>query len=160
MAEATRTWRFEPTMTSAREATAAGQLGEWSQVFNRSAYGNVGIAEGLLEDDYVYMLAEVDLRDVHSPSGPDPEFDFPYSPDEWERDVAAMMERFGRGWDAPPLFVHLPTFYMADGAHRREALLRLGRVTYGAVCWMTRPPLIGRGQPWYPRDGDGPHANP
>jgi len=160
MTSAARTWRFEPTTTSAREATAAGELGEWSQVFNRSPDGNLGIAEGLLKDDYVYLLADVDLRDVHSSSGPDPEFDFPYEVDEWERGVAAMVESFDRGWDAPPLFVHLPTFYLADGAHRREALLRLGRVTYGAVCWMTRPPLIGRGQPWYPRDGDSPHAKP
>src|SRR4051794_36952124 len=108
MADTTRTWRFEPTMTSAREATAAGELGAWSQVFNRSAYGNLGIGNGLLKDDYVYLLGEVDLRDVHPPSGPDRDFDFPYELDDWERDVAAMMERFDRGWDAPPLFVHVP----------------------------------------------------
>ena len=28
--------------------------------------GNVAIANGLLKDDYLYLLAEVDLRDVHS----------------------------------------------------------------------------------------------
>jgi len=153
MSEAARSWRFEPTMTSAREAASAGELGDWSQVFNRSEHGNLGIAEGLLRDDYVYMLSEVDLRDVHSPSGPESDFDFPYEPAEWERDVAAMMRAFEKGWDAPPLFAHLPTYYLADGAHRREALLRLGRVSFSAVCWMTRPPIIGRGQPWYPRDG-------
>ncbi len=151
---------FEPTMASARAATAGGELRQWAQAFNRSPDGNLGIAEGLLKDDYVYMLAEIDLRDVHSPSGPEPEYDFPYDPSDWERDVAAMIQLFEAGWDAPPLFVHLPTFYLADGAHRREALLRLGRVTYGAVCWMTRPPLIGRGQPWYPRDGNASKARP
>ena len=62
---------FEPTMASARAATAAGELRQWAQAFNRSPDGNLGIAEGLLKDDYVYMLAEVDLRDVHSPSGPE-----------------------------------------------------------------------------------------
>jgi hypothetical protein len=153
MSEAARSWHFEPTMTSARDAAGAGELGAWAQVFNRSEHGNLGIAEGLLRDDYVYMLSEVDLRDVHSPSGPESDFDFPYEPADWERDVAAMMRAFEKGWDAPPLFVHLPTYYLADGAHRREALLRLGRMSYSAVCWMTRPPIIGRGQPWYPRDG-------
>jgi hypothetical protein len=160
MSEVAHTWRFEPTTTSAREAASAGQLREWSQVFNRSEHGNLGIAEGLLRADYVYMLSEVDLRDVHSPSGPESGFDFPYEPADWERDVKAMMRAFDEGWDAPPLFAHLPTYYLADGAHRLEALLRLGRVSYSAVCWMTRPPLIGRGQPWFPRDGDSPHANP
>src|SRR5215218_9633575 len=107
LTNAARTGRFEPTMTSAREAAAAGKLGEWSQVFNRSPDGNLGIAEGLLKDDYVYLLADVDLRDVHSPSGPEAEFDFPYEPIDWERKVAALMRAFEQGWDAPPLFVHL-----------------------------------------------------
>jgi hypothetical protein len=53
-------------VTSAREAAASGELGEWSQVFNRDPDGNVGIANGLLKDDFAYLLAEVDLRDVHS----------------------------------------------------------------------------------------------
>jgi len=105
MTDANRRWRFEATLTSARDATGSGELAEWCQVFNRSPHGNLGIAEGLLKDDYVFMLAEVDLRDVHSPSGPDPGFDFPCEPAEWERDVVAMMDSFERGWDDRTPFV-------------------------------------------------------
>jgi hypothetical protein len=143
---------FRPTSTSAREAHAAGELSAWSQAFLRGPGGNLGIADPLLREDdiNVYLLAEVDLRDVHPCSGPDPEFDFPIPPDEYERNVEAMVHAFETGWDAPPLFVHMKSFLLVDGTHRREALLRLGRHRYWAVLWMNRPPLIGRGQdpPW------------
>ena len=79
-----RAWCFEPTMASAREATAAGELVEWSLVFNRSPHGNRGIARGLAEEDFIYMLAEINLRDVNCPSGPDPAFDFPEDPEDWK----------------------------------------------------------------------------
>ena len=139
-------------MASAREAHAAGELSAWSQAFLRGEGGNVGIADPLLAEDNVYLLAEVDLRDVYPCSGPDPEFDFPVPHDEYERRVEAMMRAFETGWDAPPLFVHMPTLFLADGTHRRDALLRLGRDRYWAVLWMNRPPPVGRGQHWRPRD--------
>jgi hypothetical protein len=143
---------FRPTLTSAREAHAAMELSAWSQAFLRGPGGNLGIADPLLEEDAIniYLLAEVDLRELHPCSGPDSEFDFPVPLDRYERTVEAMMRAFEAGWDAPPLFVHLTSFLLVDGTHRREALLRLGRDRYWAVLWMNRPPLIGRGQdpPW------------
>lgn len=145
------TLNFGPTATSAREAHAAGELAEWSQWFTRYGDHNMALADGLLSDDFVYLLAEVPLHDLYPCSGPDPEFDYPDDPDDYERRVVEMT-MFEAGWDAPPLFVHLPTLFLAEGAHRREALLRLGRETYWAVCWMKRPPLVGRGQHWAPRD--------
>lgn len=56
------------------------------------------------------------------------------------------MNSLRAGWDAPPLFVHMHTLRLVDGAHRREALLRAGRRTYWAVMWSRRPPFNGRGQ--------------
>lgn len=138
--------RFLPTSTSAREAHAAGQLADWSQAFLRGEGGNLGIADPLLRDDNVYVLAEVDLRDVYPCSGPDEEFDWPVPPDEYERKVGEMAHMLKTGWDAPPLFVHMRSLVVADGTHRRDALLRLGRNNYWAVMWMVRPPLVGRGQ--------------
>jgi hypothetical protein len=141
-------------LTSAREAQAAGALAEWSQWFNRDHDPNASLAKGLLAEDFVYLLAEVRLQNVYPCSGPAPDFDYPDDPEDYERRVEEMVRRFEAGWDAPPLFLHLPTLFLAEGAHRREALLRLGRGTYWAVCWMSRPPLVGRGQYWAPRDGE------
>jgi hypothetical protein len=138
---------YRPTLASAREAHAAGELGAWSQAYLRGEGGNLGIADPLLRDDNVYLLGDVDLRDVYPCSGPDAGFDWPVPLDEYERKVAAMMQALEAGWDAPPVFVHMPTLLLADGTHRCEALLRLGRHRYGAVLWMNRPPLVGRGQP-------------
>lgn len=118
----------------------------WSQAFLRGEGGNLGIADPLLRDDNVYVLGEVNLRDLHPCSGPNQEFDWPVPPEEYERKVDAIRRMIETGWDAPPLFVHLPTLLVADGTHRREALLRLGRERYWAVMWMKRPPLVGRGQ--------------
>ncbi len=143
---------FRATASSAREAHAAGELAAWSQWFNREGGGDVVIADSLLRDDYVYLIAELPLADIYPVGGPSPSFDWPDDPDDFERKVVEMMGLFEGGWDAPPLFVHLPSYRMVDGGHRREALLRLGRKNYWAVSWMTRPPLTGRGQYWAPRD--------
>jgi hypothetical protein len=144
---------FHPTLTSAREAHAVGKLADWSQAFLRGKGGNVGIANPLSRDDHVYVLAEVGLGDIYPSCGPAPDFDYPVVDlGEYERKVEAMKRALAAGWDAPPLFVHMPTLFVADGTHRREALMRLGRRNYWAVMWMTRPPLVGRGQHWGPRD--------
>jgi hypothetical protein len=148
-----RTFDFAPTLTSAREAHAAGRLPAWSQWFNRDHHPNASLARGLLTEDFVYVLAEVRLRDLYPCSGPSPSFDYPDDPADYAGRVAQLARMFKSGWDAPPLFLHLPTLFLADGGHRRDALLRLGRETYWAVCWMTRPPVVGRGQHWGPRDG-------
>jgi hypothetical protein len=141
------TLNFGPTATSAREAHAAGKLAAWSQWFTRKPDPNPALADALLDADFVYLVAELPLRDLYPCQGPEPDFDYPEDPDDWERRVAKTIDSFHAGWDAPPLFVHLPTLFLAEGNHRREALLRLGRKNYWAVCWMTRPPLVGRGQP-------------
>ena len=139
---------FAPTSASAREAHAAGQLPEWSQVFLRGEGGNLGIADPLRErEDDVYVLAEVGLSDVYPIEGPDEDFDWPAPLAEFEERVEAMVRLLQDGWDAPPLFVHMPTLRLVDGNHRREALLRVGRQTYWAVMWYRRPPFNGRGQP-------------
>ena len=139
---------FAPTSAAAREAHAAGDLAEWSQAFLRGEGGNLGVAEPLRErDDDVYVLAQVSLSDVYPISGPDQDFDSPVPPAEYERKVVAMVRLLEEGWDAPPLFVHMPTLRLVDGNHRREALLRLGHRTYWAVMWYRRPALNGRGQP-------------
>jgi hypothetical protein len=143
---------FRATATSAREAHAAGELAAWAQWFNREGGGDGMIADALLREDYVYLMAELPLADIYPVGGPSPSFDHPDVPDELERKVVEMIELFERGWDAPSLFVHLPSYRMVDGGHRRQALLRLGHKNYWAVCWMTRPPLTGRGQYWAPRD--------
>jgi hypothetical protein len=152
MGEAMTELSFDPTLTSAREAHAAGELSAWSQAFLRGPGGNLGVADPLFEDDdiNIYVLAEVDLADVYPCSGPDPEFDFPVPPDDYEEHVEAMMRALETGWDAPPLFVHMKSLLLVDGTHRREALLRLGRQRYWSVLWMNRPAPIGRGQdpPW------------
>jgi hypothetical protein len=36
------------------------------------------------------------------------------------------------------------SLFLADGTHRREAFLRVGRENYWAVLWMTRPPPVVR----------------
>jgi hypothetical protein len=145
------TLKFGPTATSAREAHAAGELAAWSQWFIRNCDPNMALADGLLGDDFVYLLAQLPLRDLYPCQGPEPNFDYPEDPVDWEQRVEKMIDSFKAGWDAPPLFVHLPTLFIAEGNHRREALLRLGRENYWAVSWMKRPPLVGRGQarqPW------------
>jgi hypothetical protein len=139
---------FAPTSASAREAHAVGDLAEWSQAFLRGEGGNLGVADPLrARDDDIYVLAEVSLSDVYPISGPDQEFDWPVPPAEYERKVEAMVRLLEAGWDAPPLFVHMPTLRLVDGNHRREALFRLGRRTYCAVMWYRRPAFNGRGQP-------------
>ena len=139
---------FAPTAASAREAHAAGRLAEWSQAYLRGDGGNVGIANPLRDrEDDVYVLAEVGLDDVYPISGPEPDFDWPVPPAEFERTVEVMQRMLDSGWDAPPLFVHMHTLRLVDGNHRREALLRSGRRTYWAVMWCRRPPFNGRGQP-------------
>jgi hypothetical protein len=147
-----RTLDFSPTAASAREAYEAGELAAWSQWFTRHGDPNMALADGLLGDDLVYLLAEFPLRDLYPCAGPSPEFDYPDDPDDYERRVVKMIGLFEAGWDAPPLYVHLPTLFLAEGHHRREALLRLGREHYWTVGWMKRPPLVGRGQHWAPRD--------
>jgi hypothetical protein len=144
---------FEPTLASAREAHSVGRLAAWSQSFLRGPDGNVGVADPLLRENdvNVYVLAEVDLRDLYPCAGPDPDFAHPIPRDEYESRVEAMMGAFESGWDAPPLFVHMSSLLLVDGTHRREALLRLGRFRYWAVMWMKRPPRRGRLQddaPW------------
>ena len=135
------------TSASAREAHAAGQLPEWSQAFLRGEGGNLGIADPLQErDDDVYVLAEVDLRDVYPISGADQDYDWPVPPAQFEQTIKTMVRMLDEGWDAPPLFVHMHTLRLVDGNHRREALLRQGRRTYWAVMWFRRPPFNGRGQ--------------
>jgi hypothetical protein len=136
--------RFAPTLTSAREAHAAGELAAWCQSYLRAVGGNVGIADPLLREDNVYLLGQVALRDVYPCSGPDADFNWPVPRHEFEQRVEAMMRFIQAGWDVPPLFVHMPSLFLADGTHRREALLRLGRANYWAVLWMNRPPLVGR----------------
>lgn len=138
---------YLPTSASAREAHAAGELAAWSQAFLRGAGGNVGVANPLAaREDDVYVLAEVRLEDVYEICGPDPAYDWPMPPAEFERRVTTMMRMLEDGWDAPPLFVHMHTLRLVDGNHRREALLRLGRGVYWAVMWARRPPFNGRGQ--------------
>jgi hypothetical protein len=78
----------------------------------------MSLANGLLSDDFVYLLAEVPLRDLYPCSGPAPDFDYPDDPDDYERRVVEMMSMFEAGWDAPPLFVHLPTRRGRTGARR------------------------------------------
>jgi len=143
---------FHPTLTSARQAHAAGDLAAWSQAFLCGPGGNLGIADPLLRENdiNIYLLAEVGLGDVYPCSGPDADFDFPVPLDQFEHKVDEMMRAFQAGWEAPPLFVHLTSFLHLDGTHRREALVRLGRRRYWAVLWMNRPPRRGRvhDPPW------------
>jgi hypothetical protein len=139
---------FAPSSASAREAHAAGVLPEWSQAFLRGEGGNLGVADPLRErHDDVYVLAQVSLGDVYPISGPDEDFDWPVPRAEYERKVTALVRLLEEGWDAPPLFVHMPTLRLVDGNHRWEALCRLGRGTYWAVMWCRRPAPNGRGQP-------------
>jgi hypothetical protein len=139
---------FAPTSASAREAHAAGALAAWSQAFLRGEGGNRGVANPLRERaDDVYVLAEVSLDDVYPISGPDDDFDWPVPSAEYDQKVDGMVRSLEAGWDAPPLFVHMPTLRLVDGNHRREAFLRCGLRTYWAVMWYRRPAFNGRGQP-------------
>ncbi len=117
-------------------------------MFLRGEGGNLGIANPLrARDDDLYVLADVGLNDVYPISGPEEDFDWPVPPPVFEKRVKAMVRMLEEGWDAPPLFVHMHTFVLADGNRRREALLRHGRRTYWAVMWCRRPAFAGRGQP-------------
>jgi hypothetical protein len=138
---------FAPTLASAQEAHRAGKLAVWCQTWLRGEGASVGLADPLRErDDDVYVLAEVGLEDIYPITGPEEDFDWPEPLEQFEQQVEAMVESLRAGWDAPPLFVHMPTLRLVDGSHRREALLRNGSRTYWAVMWCRRPPFNGRGQ--------------
>jgi hypothetical protein len=148
---------YAPTLTAAQAAYAQGELDAWCQAFLRdtSAGGeSIAFADGLLGEDTVYWLAEVELADLYPCCGPDSDFDYPTSEEYYEGKVTGIVERLEQGWDMPPLFVHMPTLYLCDGTHRQGALLRRGDRRYWAVLWMRRPPVVGRGQHWPPRDGE------
>ena len=138
---------YAPTLASAQKAHRAGELAAWCQTWLRGEGGSVGLADPLrARVDDVYVLAEVDLGNIYPITGPQEDFDWPEPPEQFERQVEAMVQSLRAGWDAPPLFVHMHTLRLVDGSHRREALLRTGCRTYWAVMWCRRPPFNGRGQ--------------
>jgi hypothetical protein len=151
-----RSMEYAPTLSSAKAFCEAGALADWCQSFLRDeSFGgeSIDFADGLLrEPDAVYWLCEVELSDLYPCCGPDPDFDYPTSAEYYETKVGKMKELIEGGWDAPPLSVHMPSLYLCDGTHRHGALLRLGYRRYWSVLWMSRPPLVGRGQQWGPRD--------
>ena len=139
---------FAATLSSAQAAHAQGRIEAWAQWFLRGPGDGIALADGLRSRDYIYLLAEIDLSVVQPACGPEPEFDYPVTPESYEAKVAAMGKLLGGGWNMPPLIVHLPSLYLADGTHRLEALLRLGFARYWAIFWMAPPAPVGRGQIW------------
>ncbi|MFT4261255.1 MAG: ParB/RepB/Spo0J family partition protein [Candidatus Woesearchaeota archaeon] len=54
----------------------------------------------------------------------------------WDKKIAQMIKSIKSGWEPPALIVWNKDMTIADGAHRFEALKKLGKKEYACIVWI------------------------
>jgi hypothetical protein len=125
--------RFDDSLTSARRAADAGQIGAWLQEFLHGSGGaNDGLAGILLVFGRAFVgPVEVLLDDLLAGGFGD------YDTDESRAKVETMCAAIHNGWQPPPLIVagdyRGSRWHLSDGWHRLQALRRCGLDRYDVI---------------------------
>ena len=124
------------SVTAAREAARADELGDWVDRFLASpGSDNAALADKLAERPrYWYGPVELSLDQLHRLAGP-PDAPVLCAVDEeyWGDNVDDMREKIEDGWEPPPVVVTYRDgqFVLEDGNHRVESLRQSG----DRRCW-------------------------
>lgn len=128
------------SVSSAREAAARDELGDWVRAFLSSpGSDNAPLAEQLAEQR-PYWLGPVRLRfnELHRLAGPPDQPVLERLDDDDLETVEGMEESIDDGWEPAPVIVSAKDdqLVLEDGNHRIEGLRRAGRHNYWAlVCF-------------------------
>jgi hypothetical protein len=119
------------SLASAQRAADEGRLAEWVGDFLASpGSGNAELAASWAMKGVTYLgpirFALDRLTPMAGPDGDD--VMVPVAKEDWESDVEAMEHSVEQGWEPPPLLVshHDGKYFLEDGNHRCETLLRAG----------------------------------
>lgn len=126
-------------MQGACDAAAIGRIDEWVDQFLSSGLGaNPPMAIGLRKQRRWWIgPIRLPVNSLIRLCGPEPEMQYPQSPEPWEGQVAAIM-RAGTE-HLPPLILEYrgreAPLGMHDGSHRHEALRRAGATNVWVLIW-------------------------
>jgi ParB-like nuclease family protein len=120
------------SLGSAKRASEEGRLAEWVGAFLASpGSGNAELAASLAMKETTYFgPIRFPLAQLTPMAGPDgDDVIVPVAREDWESDVGAMEHSIEQGWQPPPLLVshHDGKYFLEDGNHRCETLLRAGK---------------------------------
>ena len=123
-------------LSGAKEAQNENRLLEWVLSYLRSEANNEALAKRFKSSKPIYFtLQEIPLSRFKRIIGPEQGILFPESAEVFEERVGSLQSDLKEGAEFPPLIV--TDFWtlgdLQDGAHRHEALLREGFITYHAI---------------------------
>jgi hypothetical protein len=123
--------------STAIQADKDGTLAEWVQDYLRLSGDNDVLAADLLREATCNSgLINYPLDQLRKLLGPSESFDYPEDPSIYEQRVTSMMESLKNGWKPAPFIaskIWADDFELHDGAHRAEAMRRLGIKEYPTV---------------------------
>lgn len=129
-------------LAGAREAAAQGGLTEWVDLHLRRPGSNPALADGLRLAPRLWKgLLPLPLHALARSCGPEPEMEYPESPERWKARVLALAAHVRAGGRLAPLIVQRRdgTLSVRDGNHRLGALERLGESVACMVVWRDAP---------------------
>lgn len=145
---------FERNIHGACNAAAMGRIDEWVNEFLTSGVGaNPPMAIGLRKQRRWWIgPIPVPVNSLTRLCGPEPDMLYRQSLEGWERRVTAIMT--GAPEHLPPLILEYrgpdAPLGMCDGAHRHEALRRLGVSHVWVLIWCNSEADFIEAQRGYP----------
>jgi len=134
------------TLTEALIASRDNDIETWIHNFLRSGDNpNIALSEGLKKEKRYYEgPIKVSLDRFERVCGPEKSMLYQVDETYFNNRVKKMMDAINDGWDMPPLMIEIRDngFYMNDGNHRYEALMRLGIKTYYVIFWSSSQQII------------------
>lgn len=116
------------TLACAKKYAEQDRLGEWVQLFLHGDGKNIGLANGLKENNFKFLgLKLIGLEDFDVDEGI-PEYLTDNNDKVWFSQVInEMVNAIENGWDMPPLIVHFHNgvYHPLDGRHRNVALRKM-----------------------------------
>lgn len=128
------------TLTESLEYKDKNKTEEWVHLFLNTDGNNAPFSEGLkITKRYYYGPVEMPLKLFSRCCGPEGTMQYKVSTEDFENKITVFRNLIKEGWDMPPLIVNFcdDKFYLTDGNHRFEALVRSGKESYSVIVWLT-----------------------
>lgn len=139
---------------SAQKHARAGRLENWIHAYLATDGWNDALLEELRSHQRRWRgPVEAVLADLVRICGPEAHMEYRPEPAVWERNVTLLQEGFRDPLHVPPLIVEYRQGKMviSDGAHRHEAMRRLGwRTCWVVICYDTEEDFLQDGCRWTP----------
>ena len=125
------------TLAEAKRYAEKGKIEEWVIEF-LLATDNTKFVEFIKKRKEAWSgPKEIELDAVERRCGPEKGMQWCEPEDVFNKKVNEMISRIKKGWGVPPFILWYMDgeLIMADGAHRHEALKRLGYKKHWAIIW-------------------------